>query len=66
MPITQRFLRPRVLIRIGLLLLLLVGMIELWFVNSKGHQAAVNKRSSEKFGEALRRQGIETQPSPSK
>jgi len=65
MSLNQRFLKPRVLIRIGLLLLLLVG-IELWFLNSKGHKAAVHKRSSEKFGEALQRIGIENQPSPSK
>lgn len=65
MPLSHRLLKPRVLIRIGLLLLLLVG-IELWFLNSKGHRAAVNKRSSEKFGEALLRIGIPTQPAPSK
>ncbi|MCX6959249.1 MAG: hypothetical protein NTW91_02975 [Verrucomicrobia bacterium] len=65
MSLNQRFLQPRVLIRIGLLLLLLVG-IELWFLNSKGHNTAVHKRSSEKFGEALQRIGIETQPGPSK
>jgi hypothetical protein len=53
------------LFRLGVLLLLLAG-IEIWFLNSKGHQTAVNKRSSEKFGEALQRIGIPTQPSPSK
>jgi hypothetical protein len=65
MSLSQRFLQPRVLFRLGMLLLLLVG-IEIWFLNSKGHQTTVNKRSSEKFGEALQRIGIPTQPSPSK
>lgn len=65
MSLRQRFLQPRVLFRLGVLLLLLVG-IEIWFLNSKGHQNAVHKRSSEQFGAALQRIGIPTQLSPSK
>ena len=65
MSLSQRFLQPSALFRLGMLLLLLVG-IEIWFLNSKGDQTTVNKRSSEKFGEALQRIGIPTQPSPSK
>lgn len=58
-------LPPRWLIAGGILLLLLVGG-ELWFLNSKGHRAAVRAHDSEKFGEALLKAGIETQPGPSK
>ena len=36
------------------------------FLNSKGHQESFNKRSSERFGEALERAGIRTQAGPSK
>ena len=36
------------------------------FLNSKGHQESVSKRTSEKFGEALERAGISTQAGPSK
>ena len=56
---------PRRLMAIGLLLLLLV-VAEIWFLNSKGHRAAVNARASEQFGEALLKTGIGTQAGPSK
>jgi hypothetical protein len=36
------------------------------FLNSKGHQESINKRSSERFGEALEGVGIRTQAGPAK
>ena len=58
-------LKPGVLIGAGLLLLLLV-VGELRFLNSKERRASFNVRSSDQFGEALQRAGIETQPGPSR
>ena len=48
------------------IILLLLAVGELWFLNSKTHRDAVNRRASERFGEALERAGIRTQAGPSK
>lgn len=62
---TRRLLKPGVLIPIGLILLGSVS-VEILFLRSKGHRAAVNRRASEQFGEALERAGIMTQQGASK
>ena len=49
----------------GLVAFLMAGGVMV-FLNSKGHQESVSKRTSEKFGEALERAGISTQAGPSK
>ena len=57
------FLQPRRMLAWGtLLLLLIVGGLS--FLNSKGHQAALNSRASERFGNALELAGIANQPGP--
>jgi len=62
---TRRLLKPGVLIPIGLILLGSVS-VEILFLRSKGHRAAVNSRASEQFGEALERDGVLTQQEASK
>ena len=49
----------------GFLALLIAGGVMV-FLNSKGHKESINKRASERFGEALERAGIRTQAGPSK
>jgi hypothetical protein len=49
----------------GFLALLVAGGMTV-FLNSKGHKESINKRSSERFGEALERAGIRTQADPAK
>jgi len=61
----RSLLKPSVLIVLGLLLLGGVTA-EICSMRSKGHHTASNKRASEKFGEALERAGIQTQPEASK
>jgi hypothetical protein len=53
------------LIPVALILLASVSLIIL-FLLSKKHRAAVNRQTSEQFGEALERAGIVTQPAASK
>jgi len=52
-------------VTVGFLALLIVGGVMV-FLNSKGHQESINKRSSERFGEALEGVGIRTQAGPAK
>jgi hypothetical protein len=55
----------RWLVAVAILALLVAGGMTV-FLNSKGHKESINKRSSERFGEALERAGIRTQAGPSK
>jgi hypothetical protein len=48
------------------LIIVAAGFLEILFLQSKGHRAAVNSRATEQFGEALERAGIMTQPAASK
>jgi len=59
------FLKPSVLIALGLILLGGVTA-EICSMRSKGHHTASNRRVSEQFGDALERAGIQTQAEASK